>query len=160
MKILNKTTKAIIIMLISVMMLFAIAQNKCFASESKLVDIPADEEIVQADEPVAKVAASGMGQILDAGRNFMNQGNAGDKTADYFANELAPIGSILAGVGIIIFFVVLIIMGMKWAIAKPEDKAKLKQAFVGYVIAAIVFFGAVGVWNIVRNIMENVENTL
>lgn len=170
MKKINKTVKAIIILLISATMLFAFTSTNYAESENELAPMQIEEDgetvvavqqdEVEQDKPVAVVAASGMRQILDAGRGFINKGNAQGKDAEYFANELAPIGSILTGIGIIIFFVVLIIIGMKWAVAKPEDKAKLKQALIGYVIAAIVFFGAVGIWNLARTIMENIEGTL
>lgn len=115
-------------------------------------------------EPL-RVADEGLGGILNAAGNFIKTGEQEaskhpDTSVDSFANKLVPIGSILAGVGVVIFAIVLGVIAIKWIVAKPEDKAKLKQALVGYVVAAVVFFGAVGIWNIVVNIMTEIEGNL
>ena len=112
------------------------------------------------EEPL-KVA--GISDIINAGKGFIQEGEQNQvngTTVDEFAEALAPIGSILAGVGIVIFIAVLAIMAIRWITAKPDQKAKLQQQFVGYVVAAIVFFGAVGIWQMVRRIMEQVSESI
>lgn len=121
----------------------------CMGTKAQAVEL-------STEEPV-KVAS--LGEIINAGNSFISQGNS-SYSVDEFAIALAPIGSILAGVGIVIFLAVLAIMAIRWITAKPDQKAKLQQQFVGYVISAVVFFGAVGIWNLVRNIMEQVENSI
>lgn len=106
-----------------------------------------------------------MGEILKAGGNFIEVGRQGQQNVtgtgvDEFASALAPIGSILVAVGIIIFLAVLGIMAIKMITAKPDQKAKLKQQFIGYVVAAVVFFGAIGIWTTVRTIMNNIEGSI
>ena len=127
----------------------------CFNAKANAAELSTTEPI--------KVAS--MQDIINAGKGFINEGklqqeDVNTTTEDAFANALAPVGSILVAVGIIIFLAVLAIMAIKWITAKPDQKAKLQQAFVGYVIAAIVFFGAVGIWNLVRDIMESVESAI
>ena len=112
------------------------------------------------DEPL-KVA--GLGEIITAGKGFISEGSSksvSGTSEDEFADALSPIGSILAGVGIVIFLAVLAIMAIKWIVAKPDQKAKLQQQFVGYVVAAIVFFGAVGVWQLARDIMQKISDSV
>ena len=117
-------------------------------------------------EPVKTFFARGGGSlsdIINAGNSFITQGKSGAgavKNHEQFAEELAPIGSIIAGVGVVIFMGVLAVMAIKWIVAKPEDKAKLKQAFVGYVIAAFVFFGAIGIWRLAIQIMESIQSEI
>lgn len=109
------------------------------------------------------VRVAGLSDIINAGKSFIDKGSGStvDGTSiDDFATELAPIGAILAGVGVVIFLAVLAIMAIKWITAKPDQKAKLQQQFVGYVVAAIVFFGAVGIWGLVQGIMEDVEGSI
>ena len=121
----------------------------CLGTQVKAAELSTEEPI--------KVAS--LGEIINAGNAFISEGNS-THSVDEFATALAPIGSILAGVGIVIFLAVLAIMAIRWITAKPDQKAKLQQQFVGYVISAVVFFGAVGIWNLVRNIMEQVENSI
>ena len=122
-------------------------------------------------EPVKTVFAGGGGShwggslsdIINAGNSFISQGKSGAgavKTHEQFAEDLAPIGSIIAGIGIVIFMGVLAVMAINWIVAKPEDKARLKQAFVGYVIAAFVFFGAIGIWRLAIQIMESIQSEI
>ena len=117
-------------------------------------------------EPVKTFFARGGGSlsdIINAGNSFITQGKSGAgavKNHEQFAEELAPIGSIIAGVGVVIFMGVLAVMAIKWIVAKPDDKAKLKQAFVGYVIAAFVFFGAIGIWRLAIQIMESIQSEI
>lgn len=141
---------------IKLLAIIGVAVIMCVNANVYAAELSETEPLRVADGDV------GLTQIMGAGRSFINEGKIKSDPDGYneFALKLAPIGSILAGVGIVIFAVVLGIMAIKWIVAKPEDKAKLKQAFVGYVIAAIVFFGAVGIWNIAIGIMNNIEGQL
>ena len=106
---------------------------------------------------------AGLSDIISAGKSFITTGSQNtpaNTSIDEFATELAPIGAILAGVGVVVFLAVLAIMAIKWITAKPDQKAKLQQQFVGYVVAAIVFFGAVGIWTLVQNIMQQVDDNI
>lgn len=105
------------------------------------------------------LVAAGMGEILDAGREFRKAGQYKEEglTIEYFAGEFAGIGSILVSIGVAVLVIVISIMGIKWITAKPDKKAQLKQQFVGVVVAAIVLFGAVGIWQLVQDIMEQVD---
>lgn len=115
-------------------------------------------------QPLRVVNAGGdLGNIISAGNQFISKGSGGsaaDKGYMEFAEDLSSIGSILAGIGIIVFLVVLAIIAIKWMVAKPDEKAKLKQALIGYIIAAFVFFGAVGIWKLAITIMQDVESSI
>lgn len=51
-------------------------------------------------------------------------------------------------------FIVGIIIGIQFMVASAEDKAKVKEALVPYVIGCIVIFGAFTIWSTVVNIMQ------
>ena len=99
---------------------------------------------------VAKVAS-----IMDTGRAFIEEGSRqGGKSADDYAEEFLEIGRILAGIAEIVLLGCIIVIGMKWATATPDKKAQLKQQLIGLVISAAVVFGAVGIWELSRNILS------
>ncbi len=54
------------------------------------------------------------------------------------------------GVGIAV--IMLIVLGMKYMISAPEDKAQIKKHAVVYVIGAVVLFGAVGILEMIKNL--------
>ncbi len=51
-------------------------------------------------------------------------------------------------------------MAIQWITATPDKQAKLKIQLIGLVVSAVVIFGAVGIWNLVRSIGQDVENEL
>ena len=63
-------------------------------------------------------------------------------------------------IGIVTIMLVTLIMGVKWIVATPEKQAKLKEQLIGLVVATVVIFGAVGIWNLVRGIMEKTEEKI
>ena len=66
----------------------------------------------------------------------------------------------LVGIGVVTVLIVAAIMAIKWLTATPDKQAKLKQQLIGLVVATVVIFGAVGIWNFVINMMDNVESKL
>lgn len=45
-------------------------------------------------------------------------------------------------------------MAIKYLTANAEQKGKLKQQLIGLVVSIIVIYGAVGIWNIIQDIMK------
>ena len=43
-------------------------------------------------------------------------------------------------------------------VSSAEDKAKVKEALVAYVISCIVLFGAYGIWSIVVNTAQDITD--
>lgn len=106
-------------------------------------------------------AADGIQQIIDAGSNFISQGEAAsNETEEDFAAMFIDIGQILVAFGVVTLVIVTLVMAVKWIVAKPDQQAKLKQQLIGLVISAVVIFGAVGIWNLVKGIMHQVEDGL
>ena len=95
--------------------------------------------------------------IIDIGKSWIENGekSAGDyKEPDTFISDLLPIGQILVAIGIGTLTIVSVIMAIQWITATPDKQAQLKQQLIGLLIAAFVIFGAVGIWEFVRNIMS------
>ena len=63
-------------------------------------------------------------------------------------NNIVPIGQMLTTLGIIVLFGALLIMGIKYMKAQPEERGKLKQQLIGVAIGGIVIFGAYSIWKI------------
>lgn len=65
---------------------------------------------------------------------------------------------ILVSIGIVVVFIVGTIIGIKFMIASAEDKAKVKEALVPFIIGAAVIFGAFTIWSMVINIGQSVSD--
>ena len=73
-------------------------------------------------------------------------------------NLVLPIARTLVAAATIIVTIVTMILGIKYMIANPDDKAKLKQKLVGLVISTIVIYGAQGIWALLYNFMTVVAH--
>lgn len=65
-----------------------------------------------------------------------------------FAKSVIVITQII-GVGTAL--IMAIILGMKYMVSAPDDKAQIKKHAVVYVIGAVVLFGAAGILEIIKN---------
>lgn len=104
-----------------------------------------------------------MEDIINAGKTWLSHGNdstVSKYTEEYFAGEFVELGQVLVTIGVVTLLIVGVIMAIKWIVAKPDQMAKLKEQLIGLVVAAIVIFGAIGIWNLVRTVMNNVEGTI
>lgn len=100
--------------------------------------------------------------IFQAGSQWIENGQRqqGIYNENYFVEQFIGLGQLLVGVGIATILIVTVITAIRWITATPDKQAKLKEQLIGLVIATIVIFGAVGIWNLVRGIMKNVETEL
>lgn len=93
--------------------------------------------------------------ILQRGDSFISQGSASTTvTTDSVAADFLPIGRVLVGVATAVLFIVTAIMGIRWITASPDQQATLKKQLIGLVVSIVVIYGAVGIWTLVRQIME------
>lgn len=65
------------------------------------------------------------------------------------------VGSMLTTIGVAIVMVGILILGIKYMMASPEEAAKIKGQLVGLSVSAVVIFGALGIWNFVKGILES-----
>lgn len=98
-------------------------------------------------------------QIKDQADSFVNYGknNGSDYiSADTLQDMVVPIAQTLVAIATVVVSVVTLVMGIKYLMAEPNDKAKLKQQLIGLVVSTIVIYGAQGIWALVYNFMTSV----
>lgn len=62
----------------------------------------------------------------------------------------------LTSIGMIVSVIVGLILGITFMVASADDKAKVKEALLPYVIGCVVIFGAFGIWKIVINTFNGI----
>lgn len=108
--------------------------------------------------PVKTEAFPTFDEMQSQASDWLEKGQNNGKVVkeDDIANIMLPIGQFLVGIGAVVLISVTIIMGIKYMTAEPNDRAKLKQQFIGLVISTIVIFGAYSIWRIVYNFMDGI----
>ena len=83
--------------------------------------------------------------------SFKNGATEKNLDASQLINSIA---SILATIGVVVVLAGLLIVGIKYMTASPDQAAKLKASLIGLVVAGVVILGSFGIWNLVKSILE------
>ena len=95
-------------------------------------------------------------EILSKGKTYKETGSNNAVISDQDAlNKFVPLGQILVIVANAAILIVTAIMAVKWILANPEQKSKLKQQLIGLVISIVVVYGAVGIWAFIKALMDS-----
>lgn len=106
--------------------------------------------------------ASSIGEVFSEGKEFLENGNAIsntlnttelEETSDYIYNALL-------GLAIMVAIIVAMVLGIQFMAASADEKAKVKEAILPFVVGCIVVFGAFTIWKIAVNIGNDAENSI
>ena len=78
-------------------------------------------------------------------------GSPGDGAMKEMNSLRDKIFTIIMGAGTGISVIAILILSIKYFISAPNERAELKKYIITFVIAAVVFFGAQGVVDLLRN---------
>lgn len=100
------------------------------------------------EEPAEK--PEGWTDVFSDARNFINKGSNGQKDFDIanFKINIDTIYNILLTIGIVLTVVIGGVLGIKFMAASAEDKAKIKESMIPYVVGCIVIYGAFFIWKL------------
>lgn len=102
---------------------------------------------------------SGIGSyssIQEKAKAFINKGKEKNKIQQSTVEkDLKPIAQILMGYGVLTLLCVGAILGLKYMFSGADEKSKIKEKLIWYVVAAVIIFGAVSIFNIVISILNN-----
>lgn len=101
-------------------------------------------------------------EIIEEGRNFLEEGKL-ESTNQINEESLKKMSdtifNILLAVGIVVAVVVAGILGIQFMAASTENKAKIKEALIIFIVGCCIVFGAFGIWKTVINIMSGIESS-
>lgn len=95
--------------------------------------------------------------IFTDAQDFLKSGDEAGNMIDRQAlkNTSSFIFKLLYSIGIIVAVAVGIVLGIQFMVASAEDKAKVKEAIIPYVVGCIVLFGAYPIWTYVVNLVKS-----
>lgn len=132
----NTKIKMLIVVLISIILIFNLPMYS-EASDSLSVD-----------------------SIFGGAKDFISQGSGG-QAEGINEGEIKTISNVVSGIlltiAIAVTFISIAVMGLNFAIQTVEEKAKIKEAMVPWVIGIFISFGAYGIWKIVMNIFYRMD---
>lgn len=94
--------------------------------------------------------------ISQQAKNWIKQGDNNLVNDDEVSKILIPVIQLMVAGASIVVTVATVVMGIKYMVANPEGKAKLKQQLIGLVVSTIVIWGAQGIWALIVTFLESI----
>lgn len=101
--------------------------------------------------------AAGWDDILNSAGNFLETGkkpSASGLNQSNVKSTVDDIYNILFTLGVAITVILGGALGIKFMMASVEDKAKVKESLVPYVVGCVVIYGAFGIWRLAITIFS------
>ena len=99
------------------------------------------------------MADSSLDDIMNNGNSFLNAGSESSTMIDQ--NDLKSLSNFISGVLLTIAIGVTgAIMGLNFITQSIEEKAKVKESMVPWIIGIIVSFGAFTIWEVAVNLFQ------
>ena len=94
--------------------------------------------------------------FIEAGKEGAqnNQVIMGNISAGKIKNIINDIYNIIFPLAVVITVIVGGILGIKFMLASADDKAKIKESLVPYIIGCAVIYGAFGIWKVAITIFS------
>lgn len=88
--------------------------------------------------------------VFKYGDNFLETGASNKNSVDDFETKriMNDLYSIVFTLGVAVTVIIGGVLGIKFMLASAEDKAKVKESMVPYIVGCVVIYGAVGIWKI------------
>lgn len=103
------------------------------------------------------MADSSLDDIMNNGNSFLNTGSESSTMIDQ--NDLKSLSNFISGVLLTIAIGVTVItgaiMGLNFITQSIEEKAKVKESMVPWIIGIIVSFGAFTIWEVAVNLFQS-----
>ena len=104
------------------------------------------------------MAINGLDDIINRGDNFVNQGDPNNVIVEDNVKDVSEgIFAIVLVIGIIVAIIATIIIGMQFVTASVAEKAQLKEKLIPLLVGAAIIFGAVAIWRLVVNILQDIN---
>lgn len=103
------------------------------------------------------MADGSLDDVMNNGNSFLNAGSESSTMIDQ--NDLKSLSNFISGVLLTIAIEVTVItgaiMGLNFITQSIEEKAKVKESMVPWVIGIIVSFGAFTIWEVAVNLFQS-----
>ena len=101
------------------------------------------------------VQATTISNIIQGADGFITNGSSSDMIAGDKKKNLSDIiYNVLLILGTVIAVIVGSVLGIQFITGSVEQKAKVKDSLIPFVIGCVVIFGAFGIWKLVITILR------
>ena len=108
-----------------------------------------------------KAASENAVSIWQTAKDWLNLGES--ERANSVMNEssfggIEDLSGLLFGAGIFVSAIVGTIIGIKFMLVSPDEKANLKKDLIPYIAGTVIILGALGIWKLAVTIFEDMAH--
>lgn len=99
--------------------------------------------------------------ILEQAKNWLATGEAqrANSAINQSSNQgFEELAGMLWGAGIFVILIIGVILGIRYIMSTPEQKAQLNKALITYLIGAVIIIGASVIWKLSIEIFEDMAH--
>lgn len=93
--------------------------------------------------------------VMNGARNFIKEGSEVPIEEVSLKNTSDLIFTIVLAIAMVTAVIVGMIIGISFMVASIDEKAKIKEALLPYVVGCAVAFGAIGIWKLAITILSS-----
>ncbi|MEE1389456.1 MAG: TrbC/VirB2 family protein [Clostridia bacterium] len=96
--------------------------------------------------------------IIEAGGGFIKKGEQQQQAIQdsQIKTVSDQIYNILLAIGTVIAVIIGAILGIQFMVGSMDEKAKVKESLIPFVIGCVIIFGAFGIWKLIATILQDV----
>lgn len=96
--------------------------------------------------------------IIEAGGSFIKKGEQQQQAIQdsQIKTVSDQIYNILLAIGTVIAVIIGAILGIQFMVGSMDEKAKVKESLIPFVIGCVIIFGAFGIWKLIATILQDV----
>ena len=94
--------------------------------------------------------------LISKGQSFIANGKGGTLDSNTMWSALKPVAQLLMIGAVTVFVGVGFVMGVKFMFQGPDQKARMKERLIWYVISMVFVFGVVGIFNILVAVFDKI----
>ena len=123
---------------------------------TKLILITIISSLLIFNIPLYSKAALSLDDVMSAGDSFLEADSedvvAGTPSEDELKNISNTVSGVLLTIALGVTLISAVMMGINFTIQSVEDKAKIKESMLPWIIGIFISFGAYGIWRITMSI--------
>lgn len=95
-------------------------------------------------------------EIITEANEFVKQGTTSPINGDQLKGASSTLYNLLLSIGIFLSVAIGVYLGVKFMLSTAEDKAKVKEALIPYIVGCIVIFSAFIIWKAVIELLGGI----
>lgn len=96
-------------------------------------------------------------EIIKEANEFVSAGNKHTMDGNTLNEASSTLYNLLLSIGIFLAVAIGVYLGVKFMLSTAEDKAKVKEALIPYIVGCIVIFSAFIIWKTIILLLGNIS---